>query len=439
VVYTEHQNPEETMYQVLHHQFVASALAVKAARRINPEMQVGCMLAMVALYPFSCKPEDVMFAQESMRERYVFTDVQLRGYYPSYVLNEWERRGFTIKMEAGDEQILREGTCDYLGFSYYMTNAVKAEGGTGDAISGFEGSVPNPHVKASDWGWQIDPVGLRYALCELYERYQKPLFIVENGFGAYDKVEEDGSINDDYRIDYLRAHVEEMMKAVTYDGVDLMGYTPWGCIDCVSFTTGQYSKRYGFIYVNKHDDGTGDFSTELCGGTHASRTGDIGLFRILSESGTAAGVRRIEAVTGEGALANLHAESDQLHDIAQLLKGDSQNLGEKVRSVIERTRQLEKELQQLKEQAAVQESANLSSKAVDIKGVKLLVSELAGVEPKMLRTMVDDLKNQLGSAVIVLATVAEGKVSLIAGVSKDVTATQHDLRSDPRKRRGRAS
>lgn len=141
-----------------------------------------------------------------------------------------------------------------------MTNAVKAEGGTGDAISGFEGSVPNPYVKASDWGWQIDPVGLRYALCELYERYQKPLFIVENGFGAYDKMEEDGSINDDYRIDYLRAHIEEMKKAVTYDGVDLMGYTPWGCIDCVSFTTGQYSKRYGFIYVNKHDDGTGDMS-----------------------------------------------------------------------------------------------------------------------------------------------------------------------------------
>jgi len=164
----------------------------------------------------------------------------------------------------------------------------------------------------------------------------------------------------------------------------------------------------------------GDFSTELCGGTHASRTGDIGLFRIVSESGTAAGVRRIEAVTGEGAIAILHAQSDQLHDIAQLLKGDSQNLGEKVRSVMERTRQLEKELQQLKEQAAVAESANLSSKAVEINGVKLLVSELTGVEPKMLRTMVDDLKNQLGSTIIVLATVAEGKVSLIAGVSKDV-------------------
>ncbi|MBJ9282022.1 alanine--tRNA ligase [Citrobacter koseri] len=180
------------------------------------------------------------------------------------------------------------------------------------------------------------------------------------------------------------------------------------------------------LFGEKYDDrvrvlSMGDFSTELCGGTHASRTGDIGLFRIVSESGTAAGVRRIEAVTGEGAIATLHAESDRLSDIAQLLKGDSQNLGEKVRSVLERTRQLEKELQQLKEQAAAQESANLSSKAVDINGVKLLVSELAGVEPKMLRTMVDDLKNQLGSTVIVLATVAEGKVSLIAGVSKDVT------------------
>ncbi len=180
------------------------------------------------------------------------------------------------------------------------------------------------------------------------------------------------------------------------------------------------------LFGEKYDDRVrvlrmGDFSTELCGGTHAARTGDIGLFRITSESGTAAGVRRIEAVTGEGAMAILHAQSDQLNDIAQLLKGDSHNLGEKVRAALERTRQLEKELQQLKEQAAAQESANLSSKAVDIKGVKLLVSDLAGVEPKMLRTMVDDLKNQLGSTVIVLATVAEGKVSLIAGVSKDVT------------------
>ncbi|EAA4081502.1 alanine--tRNA ligase [Salmonella enterica subsp. salamae] len=180
------------------------------------------------------------------------------------------------------------------------------------------------------------------------------------------------------------------------------------------------------LFGEKYDErvrvlSMGDFSTELCGGTHATRTGDIGLFRIISESGTAAGVRRIEAVTGEGAMATVHAQSDRLNDIAHLLKGDSQNLGEKVRAVLERTRQLEKELQQLKDQAAAQESANLSSKAVDLNGVKLLVSELAGIEPKMLRTMVDDLKNQLGSTVIVLATVVEGKVSLIAGVSKDVT------------------
>ncbi|HBQ6209455.1 TPA: alanine--tRNA ligase [Klebsiella pneumoniae subsp. pneumoniae] len=180
------------------------------------------------------------------------------------------------------------------------------------------------------------------------------------------------------------------------------------------------------LFGEKYDDRVrvlrmGDFSTELCGGTHAARTGDIGLFRITSESGTAAGVRRIEAVTGEGAMAILHAQSDQLNDIAQLLKGDSHNLGEKVRAALERTRQLERELQQLKEQAAAQESANLSSKAEEINGVKLLVSELTGVEPKMLRTMVDDLKNQLGSTIVVLATVADGKVSLIAGVSKDVT------------------
>ncbi|ECG1714055.1 alanine--tRNA ligase [Salmonella enterica subsp. enterica] len=180
------------------------------------------------------------------------------------------------------------------------------------------------------------------------------------------------------------------------------------------------------LFGEKYDErvrvlSMGDFSTELCGGTHASRTGDIGLFRIISESGTAAGIRRIEAVTGEGAMVTVHAQSDRLNDIAHLLKGDSQNLGDKVRAVLERTRQLEKELQQLKDQAAAQESANLSSKAVDLNGVKLLVSELAGIEPKMLRTMVDDLKNQLGSTVIVLATVVEGKVSLIAGVSKDVT------------------
>lgn len=261
VIFTHEPNPEECMYQVLHHQFLASAQVVKLGHEINPALQIGCMIAMVPLYPFSCHPDDVMYAQEAMRERFLFSDVHMRGHYPAYILNEWQRKGYHIAMEPDDAQILREGCADYIGLSYYMSNAVSKENaGSGTALSGFEGSVPNPHVKASDWGWQIDPVGLRYVLNILYERYEKPLFVVENGFGAVDKMDEKGKVNDDYRIDYLRAHIEQMKKAVTEDGVDLMGYTPWGCIDCVSFTTGQYSKRYGFIYVNKNDDGSGDFS-----------------------------------------------------------------------------------------------------------------------------------------------------------------------------------
>ncbi|WP_428945219.1 6-phospho-beta-glucosidase [Pantoea sp. FN060301] len=258
VVFTRHDNPEQAMYQVLHHQFVASARVVKLGHEINPDFQIGCMIAMVPLYPWSCHPDDVMLAQEAMRERYLFGDVHMRGYYPSYILNEWARKGYQIDMQEDDAQILREGCADYIGLSYYMSNAVQANAqGSGSALSGFEGSVPNPHVKASDWGWQIDPVGLRYSLAALYERYQKPLFIVENGFGAIDKRDENGVVNDDYRIAYLQAHIEQMKLAVFYDGVELMGYTPWGCIDCVSFTTGQYSKRYGFIYVDKNDDGSG--------------------------------------------------------------------------------------------------------------------------------------------------------------------------------------
>ncbi len=258
VVFTDHDNPEQAMFQVLHHQFVASAQVVRLGHNINPAMQIGCMIAMVPLYPWSCHPEDVMFAQEAMRERFLFSDVHMRGYYPAYILNEWARKGYDIAMLPEDARTLREGCADYIGLSYYMSNAVQAHAqGSGSAVSGFAGSVPNPHVKASDWGWQIDPVGLRYSLATLYERYQKPLFIVENGFGAIDNVGADGSINDDYRIAYLQAHIEQMKQAVCYDGVELMGYTPWGCIDCVSFTTGQYSKRYGFIYVDKNDDGSG--------------------------------------------------------------------------------------------------------------------------------------------------------------------------------------
>ena len=258
VVFNESERPEETMYQVVHHELVASAKVVKLGHAINPDFKIGCMISFVPLYPYSCNPDDMMYSAESMHDRFLFGDVHMRGEYPSYALKEWERKGYNIEMAPEDAQILKEGCADYVGFSYYMSNAVKADQvGTGKGLTGFAGSVPNPHVKASDWGWQIDPVGLRYSLNILYERYQKPLFIVENGFGAIDKIEPNGEINDDYRIEYLKAHIEQMKKAVTVDGVDLMGYTPWGCLDCVSFTTGEYRKRYGFIYVDKNDDGSG--------------------------------------------------------------------------------------------------------------------------------------------------------------------------------------
>lgn len=258
VIFNNEKNPEECMYQTVHHELVASALVVKKGHEINPDFKIGCMMAFVPIYPYSCAPEDMMYSVEAMHDRFLFGDVHVRGEYPSYVYREWERKGYSIEITDEDREILRNGTVDYVGFSYYMTNAVRAGApADGNGVDGFPGSVPNPYVKKSDWGWQIDPIGLRYALNILYERYGKPLFIVENGFGAIDKVEEDGTIIDDYRIEYLREHIEQMKKAVIEDGVDLMGYTPWGCIDCVSFTTGEMKKRYGFIYVNKDNDGSG--------------------------------------------------------------------------------------------------------------------------------------------------------------------------------------
>lgn len=260
MLYQQHEHPEQVMYQVLHHQFIASALVVKLGHEINSELKIGSMIHMMPLYPASCRPQDLLLAQELMREKYLFSDVQVRGYYPSYLLKEWQRKGIQVEMLDDDEAILRAGCADYLAISYYMTNIVSAEPDpNSETTSLFENSRLNPHLPASDWGWQIDPDGLRYALSELYERYQKPIFIVENGLGAYDTVEEDGSINDDYRINYLAAHIEAVKQAINHDGVDVMGYTPWGCIDCVSFTTGEYKKRYGFIYVDKHDDGSGTF------------------------------------------------------------------------------------------------------------------------------------------------------------------------------------
>lgn len=258
VIFPEQDNPEECMYQVVHHELVASALVVKKGHEINPDFRIGCMVACVPIYPYSCHPDDMIYSVEAMHDRYLFGDVHVRGKYPSYILKEWERKGFHIKMHKEDLDILRDGTVDYVGLSYYMSNAVKANVvAEGNGLDGFPGSVNNPFVKKSDWGWQIDPVGLRYALNLLYERYQKPLFIVENGFGAVDEVQPDGSIQDDSRIAYLKAHIEEFKKAVLIDGVELLGYTPWGCIDCISFTTGEMKKRYGFIYVDRDNEGRG--------------------------------------------------------------------------------------------------------------------------------------------------------------------------------------
>ena len=259
VRFSQFANKKKALYQVVHHELVASAMVVTEGHKINPNFKIGCMCSFVPYYPYSCNPDDVMMALESMHERFYFSDVHCRGHYPAYAKKEWAREGTAPEMEPGDEAVLAAGTVDYVGFSYYMSNAVRSDVEVeSDGVSGGNThTVPNPYVKASDWGWQIDPVGLRYSLNTLYERYEKPLFIVENGFGAIDELKPDHTCDDSYRIDYLRAHIEEMKKAVELDGVDLMGYTPWGCIDVVSFTTGELRKRYGFIYVDRNDDGSG--------------------------------------------------------------------------------------------------------------------------------------------------------------------------------------
>ncbi|WP_409252863.1 glycoside hydrolase family 1 protein [Bacillus sp. SCS-153A] len=245
-------------FQGLHHQFVASAIAVKLGHQIIPGSQIGNMLIYAPTYSYDSNPENVMHALEDGRIFNFFCgDVQVRGEYSAFINRYFKENDIVIEMQEGDLETIKEGTVDFISFSYYMSRTEKKEKtpeeiGEGNLIGG----VKNPFLKASDWGWEIDPTGLRVALNELYDRYQKPLMVVENGLGAYDKVEEDGSINDDYRIDYLRDHIKAMGEAVE-DGVDLIGYTSWGCIDLVSASSGQYSKRYGFIYVDKHDDGTG--------------------------------------------------------------------------------------------------------------------------------------------------------------------------------------
>ena len=247
-------------FQGLHHQFIASALAVKLAHEIDPDCKVGNMMIYSASYPFTCNPDDVLKNQAyNHMKNYFCSDVQCRGYYPAYMDRYFEENGIRIEKQPGDEEILRAGTVDFLTFSYYMSSCQSADPAQKRGAGNIIGGAPNPYLPTSEWGWQIDPKGLRYALNELYDRYQIPLMVVENGLGAKDTIEEDGSIRDDYRIDYLRQHIQQMGEAVK-DGVDLMGYTPWGCIDLVSASTGEYAKRYGFIYVERYDDGTGDFS-----------------------------------------------------------------------------------------------------------------------------------------------------------------------------------
>ena len=248
---------KQEQYTAIHHELVASALATKIAHEIDPEIMVGCMLAAGSCYPYTCAPEDVKLAQERNREGYFFIDVQSRGYYPRYALKQMEREGVEIPFVDGDAELLKEYTVDFISFSYYSSKVASADPEIETAAGNMFASVKNPHLKASEWGWQIDPLGLRITLNDLYDRYQKPLFIVENGLGAKDVVEADGSINDDYRIDYLREHVQAMKDAIDIDGVDLIGYTTWGCIDLVSASTGEMSKRYGFIYVDRDDEGNG--------------------------------------------------------------------------------------------------------------------------------------------------------------------------------------
>lgn len=253
------EDREKVLYQAAHHELVASALAVRLAHEIDPENQVGCMLAGGSFYPWSCNPMDVLTAQQKDHVNYFFIDVQARGTYPRYALLEMERKGVTPEMDPSDAEVLKAGEVDFVSFSYYSSRctAENPEACGAQIAGNAVVTLRNPHLQVTDWGWQIDPVGLRITLNNLYDRYQKPLFIVENGMGAKDALEADGTIQDDYRIDYMRRHIEEMKKAVCIDGVELLGYTMWGPIDLVASSTGEMSKRYGVIYVDMDDRGNG--------------------------------------------------------------------------------------------------------------------------------------------------------------------------------------
>ena len=251
----EGENKQQVIYQATHHMFVANSLAIKLCRELCPDAKIGCMLSLSNVYPYTCKPEDVFDTMELRRRSLFFSDVMVRGSYPRYLEKVWEAEGVDIQMQPGDQEILRNYTSDFLAFSYYRSTT--HEYGTPYVSdTGGDQGKPNPYLQTTPWGWQIDPIGLRYTLNELYDRYQIPLFVVENGLGQVDEPDENGIVHDDYRIDYIRRHIQAMLGAIE-DGVELMGYTYWGPIDIVSAGTGEMRKRYGFVYVDRHNDGSG--------------------------------------------------------------------------------------------------------------------------------------------------------------------------------------
>lgn len=255
IFFKEEENKQQIIYQASHHMFVANSLSIKLCRELCPKAQIGCMLSLSNVYPNTCKPEDVFETMELRRRSLLFGDVMIRGYYPSYTARTWAEEGVEVQMEQGDEEILRTYTADFLGFSYYRTSTHEyGQPFYGD--TGGDQGTPNPYIESTPWGWQIDPLGLRYTLNELYDRYQIPLFVVENGLGQIDIPDENGNVHDDYRIEYVKNHVKAMKEAIK-DGVDIMGYTYWGPIDIVSAGTGEMKKRYGFIYVDRDNEGNG--------------------------------------------------------------------------------------------------------------------------------------------------------------------------------------
>ena len=253
------QLSKSDLYQAIHHELVASALVTKMAHEIDPDNKVGCMVIGIPSYPLTPNPDDVIANMEQDRHNLYFTDVQARGAYPKYLNRYFKENGIQIQMEEGDEEILKNSV-DFISFSYYMSTCGCADPNAHPQAAGnIIPGVANPYLRSSQWGWQIDPKGLRVLLNQFYDRYQKPLFIVENGLGARDElIEKDGvlTVEDDYRIEYMREHLLQVQEAIE-DGVEVLGYTSWGCIDLVSASTAQMSKRYGFIYVDRNDDGSG--------------------------------------------------------------------------------------------------------------------------------------------------------------------------------------